>query len=135
MSDTATLTYFITAQRAQAKNPNADIRGRWASRIVARGLHLQGMAGAGFYLRDYGRGISAATVMAFAMLAESEECADLAAGFWIAAYTLVTGIPPRRAEAERAAEVEPFSLFDPVPSSPPRAQSHAPRPCPTATTR
>ena len=107
MPDTITLADFITAQRAQAKNPNADIRSRWASRIVARGLHLQGLAGAEAYLRDYGRGISTSKVVAFAVMAEAEDCADMAVGFWTAAYTLATGIPPRRVEVELAESTAP----------------------------
>jgi hypothetical protein len=41
-----TFTDFITTHRATAKKPTADIRSRWASRIVARRLHKQGTAGA-----------------------------------------------------------------------------------------
>jgi hypothetical protein len=52
------LTDFIAAQRLTAIKPTADIRSRWASRIIARDLHTQGAAGAATYLRDYGKGIS-----------------------------------------------------------------------------
>ena len=84
-------TAFVTEQRTTAKKPNADIRSRWSSRVVARNLHRQGQAGAETYLRDYGRGISVGKIVAFALLAEQEQCPDLAVGFWAAAFTLETG--------------------------------------------
>ena len=82
---------FITAQRTTAKPPGADIRQRWQTRIIARGLDKQGQAGADIYLRDYGKGISTAKVVALAMQASKENCPEIAAGFWIAAYRLATG--------------------------------------------
>lgn len=87
-----TLTDFIATHRSTAKKPTADIRSRWASRIIARNLHQQGVAGADTYLRDYGRGISTAKVVALAIQAECEGCDDLARGFWAAAYRLETGL-------------------------------------------
>ena len=99
-----TLTDFIATQRAAAKKPTADIRSRWASRILARSLHTQGRAGAEAYLRDYGRGISTTKVVALAIVAETEGCDDIAAGFWAAAYTLETGLkvdPPEVANDRR----------------------------------
>ncbi len=89
-----TFTDFITTRRTTASKPTADIRSRWVSRIIARNLHEQGAAGADTYLRDYGRGISAAKVIALAIQAECEGCDDLARGFWAAAYRLETGLTP-----------------------------------------
>ena len=87
------LTYFIVKHRSSAKKPTADIRSRWASRIIARNLHAQGCAGAQAYLRDYGKGISTAKVIALAIQAEVEGCDDVARGFWAKAYELETGQP------------------------------------------
>ena len=86
-----TFTDFITTHRSTAKKPTADIRSRWASRIVARRLHEQGTAGADTYIRDYGRGISTSKVIALAIQAECEGCDDLARGFWAKGYELETG--------------------------------------------
>lgn len=96
------LTDFIVKHRSTAKKPTADIRSRWASRIIARNLHEQGAAGADTYLRDYGRGISSAKVIDLAIQSECEGCDDLALGFWAAAYRLETGMTaeiPSRAPA------------------------------------
>lgn len=87
-----TCTDFIATHRSTAKKPTADIRSRWASRIIARNLHHQGVASADTYLRDYGRGISTAKVVALAIQAECEGCDDIALGFWAAAYRMDTGI-------------------------------------------
>ncbi len=87
------VTDFIAALRLTAKKPTAEIRSRWASRIIARGLHLQGQAGAQAYLRDYGKGISTAKVVALAIQAEVEDCDDMARGFWAEAFELETGQP------------------------------------------
>lgn len=87
-----TFTDFITTRRTTASKHTADIRSRWVSRIIARNLHEQGAAGADTYLRDYGRGISAAKVIALAIQAECEGCDDLARGFWATAYRLETGL-------------------------------------------
>jgi len=102
-----TFTDFIAQQRATAKKPTADIRSRWASRIVARNLHRQGRAGASIYLRDYGKGISAAKVIALAIQAECEGCDDLALGFWAKAYELTTGQPPLEEPVSQAGQVTP----------------------------
>ena len=85
------LTEYIANNRSNAKKPTADIRSRWATRIIARGLHLQGRAGAQAYLRDYGKGISTPKVIALALQAEVEGCDDMALGFWAKAYELETG--------------------------------------------
>ena len=82
---------YIVKHRSIAKKPTADIRSRWATRIIARGLHLQGRAGAQVYLRDYGKGISTAKVIALAIQAECEGCDDIAQGFWAKAFELETG--------------------------------------------
>ena len=85
------LTDFITKHRKTARKPTADIRSRWASRIIARNLHSQGQVGAQAYLRDYGKNISTAKVIALAIQAEVEGCDDMALGFWAKAYELTTG--------------------------------------------
>jgi ATP-dependent DNA ligase len=87
------LADFITKCRSSAKKPTADIRSRWAIRVVARNLHQQGRAGAQAYLRDYGKGISTAKVVALAIQAEVEGCDDMARGFWAKAFELETGQP------------------------------------------
>ncbi len=51
------------------------------------------MAGAQTYLRDYGKGISPAKVVALAIQAEGEGCDDVAQGFWAKAFELETGHP------------------------------------------
>ena len=89
-----TLTNFIDEHRLAAKKPTVDIRSRWASRIIARNLHQQGAAGAAAYLREYGKGISAAKVIALATMAESVDCNSIALGFWAKAYELRTGNTP-----------------------------------------
>jgi ATP-dependent DNA ligase len=96
-----TLTDFIATHRTTAKKPTADISSRWASRIVARNLHQQGKDGANAYLRDYGKGISAAKVIALAIQSECEGCDDLALGFWAKAFELTTGTAPE--EVQRGA--------------------------------
>jgi ATP-dependent DNA ligase len=85
------LTDYIAKHRKSARKPTADIRSRWASRIIVRNLHLQGKAGAALYLRDYGKNISTAKVIALAIQAEVEGCDDMALGFWAKAYELTTG--------------------------------------------
>ena len=97
-------TDFIISNRSSAKKPTADIRSRWAARIVARNLHQQGKAGADAYLRDYGKGISTAKVIALAIQAETEGCTEVAHGFWEKAYELVTGTRP---DSRRHAFISP----------------------------
>ena len=92
-------TDFIAALRLAATKPTADIRSRWASRVIARNLHLQGQAGAQVYLRDYGKGISTAKVVALAIQAEVEGCDDMALGFWAKAFELETGLPANQITA------------------------------------
>ena len=87
------------ATHSTTKSPTADIRSRWASRIVARNLHQQGEAGALTYLRDYGKGISTAKVIALAVMAETAGCPEVARGFWAKAYELETGQAPARVSA------------------------------------
>ena len=111
------LTNFIGEQRAHATKPTTDIRARWTLRIVSRGLHTQGQAGAATYLRDYGRGISSTKVIALATMAESEGCTDMALGFWTKAYELTTGHPPP------ATSPTPMDTIPPrLPSAPPVSQ-------------
>jgi ATP-dependent DNA ligase len=101
------ITDYIAKHRSTPKKPTADIRSRWASRIIARGLHLQGRAGATSYLRDYGKGISAAKVIALAFLAECEGCDDMALGFWAKAYELETGAAPTESTTPTASTLTP----------------------------
>lgn len=103
------LAAYIADAHLKAKKPNADIRERWQTRIVARNLHHQGMAGADSYLRDYGRGISAAKVIALALLAEIEGCQAMANGFWVAAHRL---------EGHAATPAEVAAVSGAVPAAP-----------------
>ncbi len=75
-------TEYAETKRKAAKKISADIRERWNNRIVQRGLHLMGEAGAVQYLSDYGRGIGTAKVISFALCAESEGYPEMAIGFW-----------------------------------------------------
>ena len=87
-------TEYAEAKRKAAKKISADIRERWNNRIVQRGLHLMGEAGALQYLSDYGRGIGTAKVIGFALCAESEGYPEMAMGFWKRAFELETGEKP-----------------------------------------
>jgi ATP-dependent DNA ligase len=87
-------TEYAEAKRKAAKKISADIRERWNNRIVQRGLHLMGEAGAVQYLADYGRGIGTAKVISFALCAESEGYPEMAMGFWKRAFELETGEKP-----------------------------------------
>ncbi|MEG4535492.1 ATP-dependent DNA ligase [Microcoleus sp. D2_18a_D3] len=87
-------TEYAEAKRKAAKKISADIRERWNNRIVTRGLHLMGEAGAVQYLADYGRGIGTAKVIGFALCAESEGYPEMALGFWKRAFELETGEKP-----------------------------------------
>ncbi|MCU0545834.1 MAG: ATP-dependent DNA ligase [Oscillatoriaceae cyanobacterium Prado104] len=82
---------YAEAKRKAAKKISSDIRERWKNRIVQRGLHLMGEAGAVQYLADYGRGIGTAKVISFALCAESEGYPEMAIGFWKKAFELETG--------------------------------------------
>ncbi|MEG4275612.1 MULTISPECIES: ATP-dependent DNA ligase [unclassified Microcoleus] len=88
-------TEYAEAKRKAAKKISADIRERWNNRIVTRGLHLMGEAGAVQYLADYGRGIGTAKVIGFALCAESEGYPEMAVGFWKRAFELETGEKPK----------------------------------------
>lgn len=76
----------------------AEIRSRWNSRVLPRALHTQGAAGAGVYLRDYGRGISAPKVEALALYAEGQGAEGVAHGFWAKAFELTFGSTPTEEE-------------------------------------
>lgn len=89
-------TEYAEAKRKAAKKISADIRERWNNRIVTRGLHLMGEAGAVQYLADYGRGIGTAKVISFALCAESEGYPEIAIGFWKRAFELETGEKPTK---------------------------------------
>ena len=101
---------YIAKNRSSAKKPTADIRSRWASRVVARGLHAQGQVGAQAYLRDYGKGISTAKVIALAIQAECEGCDDMAMGFWTRAFELESGAAPTESTTPTASpQLPPLS--------------------------
>ncbi len=85
------ITDYIESKRNAKKKVPAEIRERWNNRIVQRSLHLMGLAGAVQYLADYGRGISTAKVIGFALCAESEGYPEVALGFWQKAFELETG--------------------------------------------
>ncbi|MCC3451428.1 MAG: ATP-dependent DNA ligase [Microcoleus sp. PH2017_39_LGB_O_B] len=87
---------YAEAKRKSAKKISADIRERWNNRIVTRGLHLMGEAGAVQYLADYGRGIGTGKVISFALCAESEGYPEMAIGFWKRAFELETGEKPTK---------------------------------------
>ncbi|WP_293354505.1 MULTISPECIES: ATP-dependent DNA ligase [unclassified Microcoleus] len=127
-------TEYAEAKRKSAKKISADIRERWNNRIVTRGLHLMGEAGAVQYLADYGRGIGTAKVISFALCAESEGYPEIAIGFWKRAFELETGEKPTKntpnnsttnpapaAKSKAAAKVE--TVNNPiVPELPPHLQ-------------
>jgi hypothetical protein len=105
------LAAFIAEHRAAAKHPGADIRERWTTRIIARGLHQQGRAGAAAYLRDYGK------VIALAIQAEITYCSGIAFGFWAKAYELTTGRSPDGETVDSQPQVPP-AIPDTAPSIP-----------------
>ncbi len=72
--------------------PNSDIVSRWESRVVAEGMNTRGRAGADAYLGRYGKGIRSPKVIMLARIAEIKGCAEVAAGFWEAAYALDHGL-------------------------------------------
>lgn len=72
----------------------SEILSRWNSRILPRNLNAQGAEGAAIYLRDYGRGISAAKCEALALYAEKEGWKNFALGFWARGYELTCGEKP-----------------------------------------
>ena len=96
-------TEYAETKRKAAKKISADIRERWNNRIVQRGLHLMGEAGAVQYLSDYGRGIGTAKVIGFALCAESEGYPEMAMGFWKKAFELETGEKPIALNAQNNA--------------------------------
>jgi len=85
------ITEYIESKRNAKKKIPTEIRERWNNRIVQRSLQLMGVAGAVQYLADYGRGISTAKVVSFALCAESEGYPEVALGFWQKAFELETG--------------------------------------------
>ncbi|MEG5065717.1 ATP-dependent DNA ligase [Microcoleus sp. B3-A4] len=128
-------TEYAEAKRKAAKKISADIRERWNNRIVTRGLHLMGEAGAVQYLADYGRGIGTAKVIGFALCAESEGYPEIAIGFWKRAFELETGEkpialnPPNKSTADLTPAKESTStpktetVYNPiVPELPPHLQ-------------
>jgi bifunctional non-homologous end joining protein LigD len=86
-------------KRGELKIPmKAEILERWNSRILPRKLHERGAVGAEVYLRDYGRGISAAKCEALALYAEGEGVGEFAIGFWKRGFELTSGAPPSAEE-------------------------------------
>jgi len=84
----------ITEYRSkhQSAKVSSDIAERWESRIVAQGLHIQGALGADSYLSQYGKGIKAPKLIAFARCAESKGAHEFANRMWAEAYFLETGL-------------------------------------------
>ena len=73
---------YVTSKRSTKKIPT-DILARWQERIVATGLDKQGAAGARSYLALYGKNsIAAPKCINLARCAESEDCPEMAVGFW-----------------------------------------------------
>ncbi|HLB50008.1 MAG TPA: hypothetical protein VJL59_23555 [Anaerolineales bacterium] len=97
-------TEYVEGTRRSVKKVPAGITQRWNERVLPRGLHRMGEAGAKQYLADYGRGISAEKVVHLALKAESEGCPEMATGFWKKAYELETGnfAPAEAAKAPTA---------------------------------
>ncbi|MCU0517993.1 MAG: ATP-dependent DNA ligase [Oscillatoria sp. Prado101] len=85
------LEEYIESKRNAKKRIPSEIRERWNSRILTRGLHEMGEAGAIQYLADYGKGIGAPKVVSLALCAESEGYPEMAQGFWRKAFELETG--------------------------------------------
>ena len=82
---------FIEAGRAKSKKVKAAIIERWNTRVVPRELDKLGKQGANIYLDSYGNNISTAKVIELALCGESMGAAELAIGFWEAAYRLEFG--------------------------------------------
>jgi ATP dependent DNA ligase domain. len=80
--------YLETNRKAKVKSDAVE---RWEGRVIPRGLHQLGLAGAQQYLADYGRGIAAPKCIQLALKAEMEGCFEMALGFWLKAYELETG--------------------------------------------
>jgi ATP-dependent DNA ligase len=94
----------------------SDTRERWTNRILLRKLNEQGERGARQYLSDYGKGIAAPKCIQLALVAEAENCPDMAIGFWAKAYELETGnlavshsLEPRVAQHISAQPALPFA--------------------------
>ena len=85
------ITEYIELHRNAKKKIPSEIRERWNTRIVQRGLHAMGEKGAIQYLGDYGRGIATPKVVNLALCAESEGYPEMAQGFWNKAFELETG--------------------------------------------
>jgi hypothetical protein len=74
--------YIESKTTGKLKAIPADIRERWASRIMPANLQLRGEAGAQSYLRDYGKGIAAPKCIMFGRLALENGLPEFAAGFF-----------------------------------------------------
>ena len=81
---------FVSQQRGLVKKVPGGIADRWIKRVVPRGLHTQGEAGARVYLADYGRGIGVDKLVHLALYAETQNSDDMALGFWKRAYQMET---------------------------------------------
>jgi bifunctional non-homologous end joining protein LigD len=97
-----TLAEYVEQKRSGKKIPTG-IRERWQTRVVPRGLHVMGEAGARQYLADYGRGIAAPKVIDLARQAEAEGYPEMALEFWRRAYELEIGhLPPAEGDVDLA---------------------------------
>lgn len=98
---------YVESELSKVKHPikiKSDIAERWNSRVLARGLNAQGRNGARAYLDSYGRGIAAPKIVALALCAHANGAAEMAAGFWEAAFNLETGQTETLSVSEAASE-------------------------------
>ena len=73
------------------------INKRWETRIVAQGLDAPGADGARAYLARYGNNIAAPKVIDLALCAQANGAEEMAMAFWVKAYELTFGSPPKGA--------------------------------------
>ncbi len=119
-----TFTEYVEGTRRSIKKVPAGITQRWNERVLPRGLHRMGEAGARKYIADYGRGISAEKVVHLALKAESEDCPAMAAGFWKKAYELETGNVAPAEAAKAPAALPALAATDALTMLPPPRASN-----------
>lgn len=73
------------------------INKRWETRVVTQGLDAQGADGARAYLARYGNNIAAPKVIDLALCAQANGATEMAMAFWVKAYELTFGSPPKDA--------------------------------------
>ncbi len=73
------------------------INKRWETRVVTQGLDAQGADGARAYLARYGNNIAAPKVIDLALCAQANGAEEMAMAFWVKAYELTFGSPPKGA--------------------------------------